>query len=273
MTTPRRALMVVDVQQEYFDGILQIQAPSPEETLANVVAALGTAREHDLPVVVVQHQLPEGAPVFAVGSRSWSLHPEVERLLDPSWKRATKDRGSVFAGTDVAAWLAEQGVDTVSIVGFMTNNCDLATAVGAEELGLAAEVLSDATGAIHLANELGEVAVTDVPATPRRPPGATDDAGLDAWITARVADLTQRVRVVVVAHAPTDQVAHGIASAWGTVEPDGPDRCIVRCGADSLDVVARWLLLLGVELTVVEPPELRDAFAAVAAQAARSATP
>ncbi|MDN4162985.1 isochorismatase family protein [Nocardioides abyssi] len=88
---------------------------------------------------------------------SWSLHPEVEQRLDPSWKRATKDKGSVFAGTDVAAWLADQGVDTITIVGFMTNNCDIATAVHAEELGLAAEVLGDATGAIHLANEVGQV--------------------------------------------------------------------------------------------------------------------
>lgn len=39
----------------------------------------------------------------------------------------------------------------------MTNNCDIATAVEAEGLGLAAEVLSDATGAIHLANEMGKV--------------------------------------------------------------------------------------------------------------------
>lgn len=157
MTTPRRALIVVDVQQEYFDGILQIQSPAREESLANVVRALEVAKEQDLPVVVVQHELPEGAPVFAVGSESWSLHPEVEKLLDPAWKRVTKDKASLFAGNDVAEWLADQGVDTVTIVGFMTNNCDIATAVGAEELGLSAEILSDATGAIHLANEAGKV--------------------------------------------------------------------------------------------------------------------
>src|SRR5687767_7479324 len=110
MIEPRRALIVIDVQQEYFDGILQIQAPARERTLANVVAALDAAHEHDLPVVVVQHQLPEGAPVFAVGSESWSLHPEVEKRLQPSWKRVTKDKASVFAGTDVAAWLDEQSV-------------------------------------------------------------------------------------------------------------------------------------------------------------------
>lgn len=157
MTAPRRALVVVDVQQEYFTGVLQIQAPAPDRTLANVVAALEVAQEHDLPVVVVQHQLPEGAPVFAAGSDSWALHPAVEQRLSPAWKRVTKDKGSVFAGTDVAAWLDAQGVDTITIVGYMTNNCDLATAVGAEERGLSAEILSDATGAIHLANEAGKV--------------------------------------------------------------------------------------------------------------------
>ena len=162
MTTPRRALVVVDVQQEYFTGILQIQAPSRDETLANIVAALDVARREDLPVVVVQHQLPAGAPVFAVGSESWSLHPEIERRVEPSDKRVTKDKSSVFAGTDVAAWLAEREVDTITIVGYMTNNCDIATAVGAEELGLAAEVLSDASGAIHLANEAGKVSADEL---------------------------------------------------------------------------------------------------------------
>lgn len=157
MNAPRRALIVVDVQQEYFTGILQIQAPPRGQTLANIVAALEIAQQQELPVVVVQHELPQGAPVFAVGSESWSLHPEIEQRLDPSWKRVSKDKGSVFAGTDVAQWLAEREVDTITIVGYMTNNCDIATAVGAEELGLAAEILSDATGAIHLANEAGQV--------------------------------------------------------------------------------------------------------------------
>jgi nicotinamidase-related amidase len=157
MSNPRRALVVVDVQQEYFDGPLQIQHPPREESLAHITRAMDLAIEHDLPVVVVQHEYPEGAPVFAVGSAGWALHPEIEKRVQPSWKRVTKDKGSVFAGTDVAEWLTGQGVDTITVAGFMTNNCDIATAVEAEGLGLAAEVLSDATGAIHLANEVGKV--------------------------------------------------------------------------------------------------------------------
>ena len=157
MTAPRRALIVVDVQQEYFDGILQVQHPRRQASLTNVTRAMDLAAARDLPVVVAQHELPQGAPVFAMDSESWSLHPEIEQRLNPSYKRVTKAKGSVFAGTDVAQWLAEKDVDTITIVGYMTNNCDIATAVGAEELGLAAEILSDATGAIHLANEAGKV--------------------------------------------------------------------------------------------------------------------
>ncbi|KRB75894.1 isochorismatase [Nocardioides sp. Root190] len=165
MTTPRRALIVIDVQQEYFDGILQIQAPSREQSLANIAKAIEVATSQALPVVVVQHQTPKGAPVFAEGSHSWSLRPEVEELAQPTWKRVVKHKASVFADTDVASWLAEQQVDTITIVGYMTNNCDLGTVFGAEELGLSAEILSDATGAIDLANEAGKVSAEELHAT------------------------------------------------------------------------------------------------------------
>ncbi|WP_329407852.1 isochorismatase family protein [Nocardia vinacea] len=157
MTAPRRALIVIDAQQEYFDGILQIQHPPREESIANIVRAIDIAEEHGLPVVVVQHELPEGAPVFAAGSSNWSLHPELEKRSSSSWKRVIKNKSSVFADTDVAAWLAERGVDVITLVGYMTNNCDIATAAAAEDLGLQAEVLSDATGAVHLANAAGKV--------------------------------------------------------------------------------------------------------------------
>ncbi|NKX56622.1 isochorismatase family protein [Arthrobacter mobilis] len=157
MSAPRRALILVDVQQEYFDGILQIQYPSREQSLANILRAIDVANRQDLPVVVVQHQLPEGAPVFAAGSASWALHPEIERRATASWKRVTKDKASVFAGTDVAQWLTDRQIDTITIAGYMTNNCDIGTAAAAEELGLAAEILSDASGSPHLANEAGQV--------------------------------------------------------------------------------------------------------------------
>jgi nicotinamidase-related amidase len=157
MTAPRRALVVVDVQQEYFEGPLEIQYPPRAESFANIVNAVETATAREIPVLVVQHQMPQGAPVFVEGTKGWSLHPEIERRIDPATKRVHKQYGSVFAGTDVAQWLHAHNVDTITIVGYMTNNCDLATAVEAEGLGFATEILSDATGAINLANEAGTI--------------------------------------------------------------------------------------------------------------------
>ncbi|MFF0284237.1 isochorismatase family protein [Rhodococcus aetherivorans] len=165
MTAPRRALVVVDVQQEYFDGPLEIQYPPREQSLANIEAALDAAAAHDVPVVVVQHSMPDGAPVFVEGSRGWSLHPDLERRIDPTCKRVHKQYASVFAGTDLAGWLRAREVDTVTIVGYMTNNCDLATAAEAEALGFATEILSDATGAIHLANAAGQVSAQSLHTT------------------------------------------------------------------------------------------------------------
>lgn len=165
MTAIRRALIVVDVQNEYFDGILQVQYPPRDDTLANIARAMDLAGELDMPVVVLQHELPEGAPVFAVNSTSWSLHPEVERRLKPGFKRASKVYGSAFTGQGVADWLEARQVDTITIVGYMTNNCDIATAVDAEVRGIAAEILSDASGAIHLANEAGSVSAEQLHTT------------------------------------------------------------------------------------------------------------
>lgn len=163
MTTPRRALVVVDIQQEYFDGPLTIQYPPRDESMARISSALDTAVAQQLPIAIVQHRMPEGAPVFVEGTPGWALHPDIARYLDGTdVKHLHKDYGSVFAGTDLAEWLRARNVDTVTLVGFMTNNCDLASAVEAEGLGFTAEVLSDASGAIHLANEAGQVSAESV---------------------------------------------------------------------------------------------------------------
>lgn len=162
MSTPSRALIVVDAQQEYFNGPLEIQYPPREESLAQIVRAIDVAEAAGMPVVFVQHDLPEGAPVFAHGSASWQLHADVESRVKPEHKRVTKQYASVFDGTGLADWLREKGIDRVTLVGYMTNNCILGTAVTAEPLGITVEVLSDATGAIHIANAAGSVSAKQV---------------------------------------------------------------------------------------------------------------
>ncbi len=165
MSAPRRALVVVDAQMEYVDGPLQIQYPPREQSLANITTAMKTAEQHDVPVVVVQHSMAPGSPVFDPGSPGWQLHPDVAALVSEDTKRIEKRYGSVFAGTDLTDWLAQHRLDTVTLVGFMTNNCDLASAVEAEGLGVTAEILSDATGAINIANDAGSATAEQVHTT------------------------------------------------------------------------------------------------------------
>lgn len=159
MAELRRALVIIDVQNEYFtdEGPLAIQYPDRNDSLVNITRAIDLAQAQDMPIAMIQHQLPAGAPVFAEGSEGWHLHPEIASRCKDSWKHIAKSYASVFAGTDFEAWLRSNDVEAITLVGYMTNNCDLATAAAAEPLGIAVEVLSDASGAIHLANEAGQV--------------------------------------------------------------------------------------------------------------------
>ncbi|WP_280399894.1 cysteine hydrolase family protein [Nocardia carnea] len=165
MPTPRRALIVVDVQQEYFAGPLEIQFPPRAESLANIVGAMDAAHSHGIPVVIVQHESRPGAPAFVKDTPGWALHPAVAERAGTASKHLHKQFSSAFARTDLVEWLRAREIDTVTIVGYMTNNCDLGTAVEAEGHGFTAEILSDATGTVHLANEAGRVSAADLHAT------------------------------------------------------------------------------------------------------------
>lgn len=155
MTNPRRALILIDVQQQYFDGTLEIHYPPHADSLPRILAAIGAAEASGIPIVAFQHSGGEGAPLFAPGTPEFELHPEIEARATDEWTRITKSYSSVYAGTGLAEWLRERDLDTVTLVGYMTNNCVLASSVEAEFLGFTTEVLSDATGAINIANSAG----------------------------------------------------------------------------------------------------------------------
>jgi nicotinamidase-related amidase len=153
----KRALVVIDVQNEYFDGALPISDPAPETSLANIGRAMDGATAAGVPVIVVRHGStdPE-SPIFREGTHAWELHPEVERrardhLID-------KTLPGSFTGTPLEEVLDAAGVDTVTITGYMTHMCVDTTSRQAAHLGLAVEILYDATGTFALENTGGSVA-------------------------------------------------------------------------------------------------------------------
>jgi nicotinamidase-related amidase len=150
----RRALLVIDVQNEYFDGALPISDPAPETSLANVGRAMDAADAAGVPVIVVRHTSSEAdSPIFRAGSHAWELHPEVagrrhDHLVE-------KQLPGSFTGTQLEDILADAGVDTVAISGYMTHMCVDTTSRQAAHRGLAVEILSDATGTLALENSGG----------------------------------------------------------------------------------------------------------------------
>lgn len=153
-TTPRRALLVVDVQNEYVTGNLLIEYPPVGQSLRNIGRAMDAAHEAGIPTVMVQHN------GFGQGTAGWQLHQTV--ATRPHDHRIDKPLPSVFADTDLAAWLADRNIDTLAIVGYMTQNCNASTLFEARHRGLKAEFLSDATGAVPYANRAGSATAEEI---------------------------------------------------------------------------------------------------------------
>lgn len=146
---PKRALIVIDVQNEYFDGALPITDPAPQTSLANIGQAMDAATAAGVPVIVVRHgQSGNDAAPFAEGSHGWQLHQEVERR--PRDYLVDKTLPGSFTGTELEQILASAGVERVAIAGYMTHMCVDTTARQAAHLGLEVEILRDATGSLSL---------------------------------------------------------------------------------------------------------------------------
>ena len=159
MTTMPRALLVIDVQNEYFTGRLPIAHPGGH--LENILRAMDGARAKKIPVVVIQHGAadPE-SPIFRKGSDAWKLHREVASR--PHAQKFEKEMPGSFTGTDLDMWLRGHAIDTVAIAGYMTHMCCDTTARQAMHRGYRVEFLNDATGTLPLENSAGKVSAEEL---------------------------------------------------------------------------------------------------------------
>jgi len=150
-----RALLVIDVQNEYVGGGLTIEYPPLQQSLPNIGRAIDHAGRSGVPVVVVQNIAPAGSPLFAPGTPGAELHDVVtarhhDHLI-------VKSLPNAFARTDLASWIATHGIDTLTVLGFMTHNCVDSTIRHALHAGLKVEFLHDASGSVSYANRAGRV--------------------------------------------------------------------------------------------------------------------
>jgi predicted DNA-binding transcriptional regulator YafY len=82
-----------------------------------------------------------------------------------------------------------------------------------------------------------------------------------------------QVHVRITVYAPAAEVLSRINPAVGVVEALDDDTCVLVTGADSVETVAVYIGMLGLDFTVTEPPEVVAHLATLAKRYARAVRP
>jgi ureidoacrylate peracid hydrolase len=137
----RAALLVIDVQREYFDADGPAYVEHARDIIGNVNRLVDAFRAHGLPLVFVRHaHRPDGSdagrmgdfappdeePSFVEGTARVEWIPELHVERDDIV--VTKRRYSAFLGTDLEAVLRTASAQAVVICGLMTSFCCETTA-------------------------------------------------------------------------------------------------------------------------------------------------
>lgn len=145
---PRTALLIVDIQNDYFPGG-RFELAGAEAAGRRAALILAAFRERGLPVVHIRHEaLDPATGFFLPGTPGAEIHPLV-RPLDGETV-IIKHYPNSFRGTALEASLSAMGVERVAVVGMMTLMCVDATVRAARDMGFEAVVAHDACAARDL---------------------------------------------------------------------------------------------------------------------------
>lgn len=177
LTSPKRALIIVDVQNDFCPG-----GSLPVDRGDEVVAPLNKLAEEFLrkgePVYKSRDWHPAETDHFAAYGGTWPIHcvqetrgAEFHPLLvdDPRIKIISKDRKdkdsfSAFDETGLAEDLRRQGVQELWIGGLATDYCVKNTVLDGLKSGFEVKVLEDAVRAVNVQPGDGERALDEMQA-------------------------------------------------------------------------------------------------------------
>lgn len=109
------------------------------------------------------------------------------------------------------------------------------------------------------ADRIGRVLGTGPRFAPRPPP----DADLAAYVARSIAVEAYPEVAKIVIHAPLARMAEKISPASGVLEEIDEHRCRLTVGGRSVEVLAAWIGMWGVDFEVESPPALVDHLRAV----------
>jgi len=146
MTT---ALLIIDIQNDYFPGGRMELVGSPEASL-EAKALLEAFRSRKLPVIHVQHvSTRPGATFFLPDTDGVRIHDNVRPA--PGEPVVTKHFPNAFRETGLAETLRERGIDALVIAGMMSHMCIDTSTRAAADAGFACTLAHDACATRDLA--------------------------------------------------------------------------------------------------------------------------
>ncbi len=138
-----KALIVIDVQNDYFPGG-KLPLWNADEILAHIVDAITCAQSQDIPVVLVRHiaDHAKGAGFFIGGTEGVNIHPSILKAA-PDAPVVVKHHADAFNGTNLNALLDEWGTNEILVCGMQTQNCVGLTAISKQATRYKTAILSD----------------------------------------------------------------------------------------------------------------------------------
>lgn len=147
-TQMKQALIIVDIQNDYFPGGRHTLVGA-NEAAQKAKLVLAHFRKKGLPVIHVQHlSTNEGATFFLPNTSGI----EINRAVSPEngEKVITKHFPNSFRETDLLAYLKDNHIQQLVILGMMTHVCIDATVKAAKDYGFECTVVSDACATLDV---------------------------------------------------------------------------------------------------------------------------
>lgn len=139
---PERALVIIDIQHDYFPGGA-MELEGADAAAANAAKALARARQEGVPVFHVRHlSTRPGATFFIPGTQGAEIHAAVrplggERVIEKNFPNS-------FRSTDLERALKDAGIKELVVAGMMTHMCVDASVRHAADHGYKITLLADA---------------------------------------------------------------------------------------------------------------------------------
>lgn len=148
MNAQQKALVIIDIQNDYFTGG-NMPLVGSEEAVLNAKLVLEQFRREGFPVIYLQHLSDyPGATFFIPGTVGADIHSEVAPI--DGEKIIIKHYPNSFRETELLDYLKEQGISDLVICGMMTSMCVDATTRAAKDFGYNCTVIGDACAAPNL---------------------------------------------------------------------------------------------------------------------------